>query len=50
MWDYLQDVCLVRAKELLGVTKGQHFIDKETWWWNKDTKKAVREKKMAFQA
>uniref|UniRef100_A0A336LYA8 CSON007526 protein n=1 Tax=Culicoides sonorensis TaxID=179676 RepID=A0A336LYA8_CULSO len=49
MWHAMQEVCQIKAKEMLGVTRGTRHIEKETWWWNSETREAVNEKKAAFQ-
>lgn len=31
------------AREVLGVTKGKKQEPKDTWWWNEDVQKAIKE-------
>lgn len=49
LWNAFQDGCILKARELLGITKGCLNIKKETWWWNQSVSKAVQEKKEAFK-
>jgi len=37
------------AAEVLGVTKGSKGATKETWWWNEDVQKALKEKKERYE-
>lgn len=48
-WQAMTDVWKEAAKEVCGVTKGppRH---KETWWWNRETEKAVANKRTMFLA
>ena len=32
------------ASGVLGVTKGSECDSKDTWWWNEDVQKAIKEK------
>ncbi|XP_075210428.1 uncharacterized protein LOC142317764 [Lycorma delicatula] len=51
MWQAFQDVCLLKAKELLGVSKGRLRNGREGWFWKGDSvKKAVAAKRAAFRA
>ncbi|GAB0089080.1 hypothetical protein DMENIID0001_035590 [Sergentomyia squamirostris] len=50
MWNALSDVLVDKAKTTLGVSKGPLHNDKETWWWNSETKEAVLAKSNAFKA
>lgn len=37
--------CIQRvAREVFGVTKGKKHEAKDTWWWNQDVQKAIKEK------
>ena len=38
------------AETVLGVTFGKRKGDKETWWWNEDVQKNIKEKKEAKKA
>ena len=31
------------ATEVLGVTKGSGYDSKDTWWWNEDVQKSIKE-------
>ena len=37
------------ASEVLGVTKGSGCDSKDTWWWNEDLQKAIKEKKECYK-
>ena len=37
------------AKEILGETYGGKYVEKESWWWNYDIQKAVKEKRDSFK-
>lgn len=42
--------CIRRvAKEVFGESKGKGVIDRDTWWWNEQVQKSLKEKKMAFK-
>ena len=55
--DWLPDECDKTAKMLrktaeteLGVTFGKRKGDRETWWWNEEVQKSIKEKKEAKKA
>ena len=35
--------------EEFGVSRGRRSEDKDTWWWNDDVQKAIKEKKDCFR-
>ena len=37
------------ATKVLGVTKGSKGAIKDTWWWNEDVQKALKEKKECYK-
>ena len=37
------------ASEEFGVSRGRRSEDKDTWWWNDDVQKAIKEKKDCFR-
>ena len=37
------------ASEEFGVSRGRRSEDKDTWWWNDDVQKALKEKKDCFR-
>ena len=37
------------ASDEFGVTRGRRSEDKDTWWWNDDAQKAIKEKKDCFR-
>jgi hypothetical protein len=41
-------ICKVASKEF-GVSRGSRREAKDTWWWNDDVHKAIKEKKDCFQ-
>ena len=40
----------ITAETVLGVTFGKRKGDKETWWWNEEVQKSIKEKKEAKKA
>ena len=36
-------------KEILGETYGGKYVERESWWWNDDVQKAVKEKRYSFK-
>ena len=38
------------ASEVCGVTKGSGGKAKDTWWWNEEVQRAIKEKKDAIDA
>src|SRR6266516_668899 len=48
MWKGLKDCLLEETETLCGKTKGR-ARHKITWWWNKDTELAVKEKRRAYE-
>jgi hypothetical protein len=38
------------AREVLGVRKGKKIEDKNTWWWNEDVQRAIREKNECYKS
>src|SRR6266516_4725130 len=48
MWKGLKDCLLEETETLCGKTKGR-TRHKITWWWNKDTELAVKEKRRAYE-
>lgn len=49
IWNSFEEICKIKAREQLGVTKGNLNIGKEAWWWNDNVAKAVGSKKEAFK-
>jgi len=37
------------ASKEFGVTRGSRVEAKDTWWWNDDVQKAIKEKKVCFR-
>ena len=44
MWEMMATCVRKVASEVLGVTKGSRCDLKDTWWWNEDVQKAIKEK------
>ena len=36
------------AKDILGETYGGKYVERESWWWNDDVQKAVKENIYSF--
>ncbi|XP_063708920.1 uncharacterized protein LOC134837472 [Culicoides brevitarsis] len=49
LWRAFKKMCIINATKHLGVSKGPLNIKKESWWWTEETKKAIKEKKIAFK-
>ncbi|XP_066341345.1 uncharacterized protein [Miscanthus floridulus] len=45
MWEKMATYIRKVAFEVLGVTQGSGCDSKDTWWWNEDVQKAIKEKK-----
>ena len=39
----------INAKEILGETSGGKYVERESWWWNDEVHKAVKEKRNSFK-
>ncbi|XP_047029963.1 uncharacterized protein LOC124637497 [Helicoverpa zea] len=37
------------AKDVCGESRGKGLIDRDTWWWNDEVQKVLKEKKVAFK-
>ena len=44
-WDKTAEMLRKTAETVLGVTFGKQKGDKETWWWNEEVQKSIKEKK-----
>lgn len=50
MWKWAVDNIHHAAESIMGKTKpARKLIDKQTWWWNEEVQRAIREKKKGFQ-
>jgi hypothetical protein len=49
MWEKMATCVRKIASEVLGVTKGGGCDSKDTWWWNEDVQKAIKEKKECYK-
>ena len=49
-WNAVQESLSEACHEVCGVTTGRRGAkERETWWWNEDVKKAIKNKKDAFK-
>ena len=44
-WDKTAEMLRKTAETVLGVTFGKRKGDRETWWWNEEVQKSIKEKK-----
>jgi hypothetical protein len=49
MWEKMATCIRKVAAELLGVTKGSGCDLKDSWWWNEDVQKDIKEKKEYYK-
>ena len=49
-WDKMAEMLRKTAETVLGMTFGKRKGDKETWWWNEEVQKSIKEKKEAKKA
>lgn len=49
MWNNLEEVCVSKARDQLGVSKGRLKNGKESWWWNEKVASAIQRKKLSFR-
>ena len=49
-WDKTAEMLKKTAETVLGVTFGKRKGDRETWWWNEEVQKSIKEKKEAKKA
>ena len=49
-WDKTAEILRKKDKTVLGVTFGKRKGDRETWWWNEEVQKSIKEKKEAKKA
>ena len=49
-WDKTAEMLGKTAETVLGVTFGKRKQDRETWWWNEEVPKSIKEKKEAKKA
>ena len=50
-WNKIKDILISTAKEKLGQTSGKGaYNEKESLWWNEDTRSAITAKEKAFKA
>ena len=48
-WNEFRDNILEAGKTVCGITSGNILKKRETWWWNQEVQKAIREKRKAFK-
>ena len=49
-WDKTAEMLRKTAETVLGVTFGKQKGDRETWWWNEEIQKSIKENKEAKKA
>ena len=49
-WEKTAEMLRKTTETVLGVTFGKRKGDKETWWWNEEVQKSIKEKKGAKKA
>ncbi|KAJ4744373.1 Retrovirus-related Pol polyprotein from type-1 retrotransposable element R2 [Rhynchospora pubera] len=49
MWEDMSASIQKVATEVLGVTRGSNREPKDTWWWNDEVQKAIKEKKECYK-
>ena len=49
MWEEMANCVRKVATEVFGVTRGNKREPKDTWWWNEDVQKAIKEKKECYK-
>ena len=47
-WDKTAEMLRKTAETVLGVTFGKRKGDRETWWWNEEVQKSIKEKGRAY--
>ena len=45
-WEEMCHIINNSAKEILGETSGGKYVERESWWWNDDVQKTVKEKEI----
>ena len=48
-WDKTAEMLRKTAETVLGVTFGKQKGDRETWWWNEEVQKSIKEKRQRRQ-
>ncbi|XP_028038703.1 uncharacterized protein LOC114249368 [Bombyx mandarina] len=48
-WDEMANSVRKTTKAVFGESKGKGIIDKDTWWWNENVQRELKEKKNAFK-
>jgi hypothetical protein len=49
MWEEMENCVRKEATEVFGVTRGNKREPKDTWWWNEDVQKAIKDKKECYK-
>ena len=49
MWEKMTTNIRKVASEVCGVTKGSGGEAKDTWWWNEEVQRAIKEKKECYR-
>ena len=50
MWMRMASCIRMMASEVFGVTKRGKIEPKDTWWWNEEVQKAIKEKKECYKS
>ncbi|KAG2548716.1 hypothetical protein PVAP13_9KG219900 [Panicum virgatum] len=49
MWEKMATCIRKVASEVFGMTRGGGCKTKDTWWWNEDVQRAIKEKKECYK-
>ena len=49
LWIDMTDILVTKATEVYGKTNGKPRKEKDTWWWNDEVQREIKEKKLALQ-
>ena len=49
LWTDMKDILVTKATEVCGKTSGKPRKKKDTWWWNDEVQREIKEKKLALQ-
>ena len=49
LWTDMKDILVTKATEVGGKTSGKPRKEKDTWWWNDEVQREIKEKKLALQ-
>ena len=49
-WEETEDIMLKACEKTCGRTKGKRGQERETWWWNDEVERLIKEKRRAYKA